>query len=93
MMPSTDNDQVIEDIAAVIAEAFYTPEHEIEIQRWGKLRYWQLGERDQARWRLVARKVVRVLAKNGIDVEVPGVATEARPGPGPGSLFDGGIPV
>jgi len=65
------------------------PENEIEIRIWKRLRYWQLGEREQARWRNVAKKALTVLTANDIEVNVG----ESRETTATDGLFNGGIPV
>jgi len=69
-MPQKITDDIIEACAAVMAQAFFVPENEIELRNWGKLRYGQLGPREQARWRKVAKAALAVLTANDIEVNV-----------------------
>jgi len=80
--------QLTEDVAAVAAEAFFTPGNEYELVAWGKLRYWQLGPTEQARWRLVASRIIAWLK-----AEKERRIAEARSSPATseaGPLFSGG---
>jgi len=61
---------IIEHCASVMAEAFYVPENDIELRNWKRLRFWQLGPREQARWRKVAEASLKVLLANDIEVNV-----------------------
>lgn len=81
------NPQLTEDIAAVAAEAFFTPGSEYELVTWKQLRYWQLGPTEQARWRLVSFRVLDFLRaeKERRTAE----AQTSAPSAANGSLFGG----
>ncbi len=77
------NPEIVEAVAAVAAETFFMPERADEIDLYGKLGFWQLGDVEQTRWRKVASNVLRWLRaeKDRRSAQAPTSPTTIQAGP------------
>jgi len=82
------NPELVDAVAAVASETFFTPERAEEVDIYGKLGFWQLGPVEQTRWRKIATNVLRWLwaEKQRRAAQPPTSATTSQAGP----LFTGG---